>query len=302
MLGLKFTICSLFILGALHSVTAQDDLVALLQKSVQFYEENELDSAWDSAVKAEKISRANNYTKGIIQSKIVQTNVQIDKDKLTDAEKNATEALNLSKQTNDKYSEAVAQMQLGQIHLYRNQFDKSLPYFEKSIQNYFSKHHSPEAALAYNDYGYSLGKLGKLELQIESLLNALRIHEKLKSVDNTEMAVVLNNLSMAYLSLGQSNKAIEYAKQSIGYREKSKDVDKMALAYCNISQMSPIQLFIEPEIEKPYLHKDLRRVSILLPAQMVQRISVVPSTKANLHFPNFSDLHPSVMQKPITES
>lgn len=238
MIGLKPSLLFLCLLIFIGKISAQDKLIDdLIFKSNQFFTKYEIDSAWSLAVKAEKLSQSKNYSRGILQSKIIKGKIQIEKDELSEAEKNAAEIISLSKSTNDKFSEAVGQMQLGQVFLYRNEFEKSLDYFESCLKNYFSKNPSAEAALAYNDYGYSLGKLGKLELQVENLLNALRIHENLKPIDNAEMAVVLNNLSMAYLGLNQSDKAIQYAKQSIQYREKAQDIDKLALAYCNISQM-----------------------------------------------------------------
>ena len=238
MIGLKPSVVFLCLFIFIGSTSAQDKLIEdLLSKSNQFFTESEIDSAWNLAVKAEKLSQSKNFTRGILQSKIIKGKVQIEKDDLGDAEKNATEIISLAKSSNDKFSEAVGQMQLGQVFLYRNEFEKSLGYFETCLKNYFSKNPSADAALAYNDYGYSLGKLGKLDLQVENLLNALRIHENLKPIDNAEMAVVLNNLSTAYFGLRQSEKAIQYAKQSLIYREKTQDIDKLALAYCNISQL-----------------------------------------------------------------
>jgi signal transduction histidine kinase/tetratricopeptide (TPR) repeat protein len=238
MTGLKFSMACLLLILSFSMSSAQYKFVdGLIKKANLFYDDYELDSAWNLAVNAENLSKSKNYPKGIIQSKIIQTNIQIENNELTDAETNANEILKLSRKSNDKFSEAVANMQLGQVYLYSNRFEKAVPFFEKAIQNYFSKNPSAEAALAYNDYGYTLGKLGKLELQLENLLNALRINENLKPIDNYEIAAVLNNLSMVYLELRQTEKAIDFAKQSISYREKTEDADQLALAYCNISQM-----------------------------------------------------------------
>ncbi len=228
----------LLLLMSFNFISAQETAVDnWLDKSRKFHEKSELDSSWSYSIKAENLSRSKNYTKGILHAKIIQANLQIEWDELGKAEINAKEVIKLARQIHDKFAEAVGYMQLGQVKLYSNEMEQALPYFEKSIQGYFSKNPSPEAALAYNDYGYTLGKLGKLEMQAENLLVALRIHEKLTPINNSEMAIVLNNLSTVYLELRQSEKAIDYAKQSLIYRKKAGNVDQLALGYCNISQM-----------------------------------------------------------------
>ncbi|MFT4062185.1 MAG: histidine kinase [Edaphocola sp.] len=175
--------------------------------------------------------------KDFLKSKIALANAQIEQRKLADAEKNAQIIVELAKKQNDKFSEAVGNMFLGQANLYSNQQEKAIPYFEAAINNYFSKHDSPEAALAYNDYAYTWGELGNLDKKTENLLIALRINERIKPVSHAEMATVLGNLSTTYLELRQTDKAIEYAKKSLENREKSGDVNKLALGYCNMCQM-----------------------------------------------------------------
>jgi len=229
---------ALIFLVSVNFIPAQEKPVEqLIGQSTYYYDKYELDSAWNYAVKAENLAKQKKDPKGILSSKIIQANIQIEQDQLENAKLNAVEILKISTQINDKFSEAVANMQLGQIYLYSNQFEKATPYFELSINTYFSKHPSAEAALAYNDYGYILGKLGKVELQLENLLNSLRINENLQPIDDYEIAAVLNNLSTVYLELRQPEKAIAYAKRSIAYREKTGDADHLALGYCNISQM-----------------------------------------------------------------
>jgi two-component system sensor histidine kinase UhpB len=48
--------------------------------------------------------------------------------------------------------------------------------------------------------------------------------------------VAYNNLSTVYYGLNDRLKAIEYAKQSLVYREKTGDVSRLSIGCCNISQ------------------------------------------------------------------
>jgi two-component system, NarL family, sensor histidine kinase UhpB len=222
-----------------QAIVKKDSLYtfALIQKA----EDHLLSSRYDSALyycnKAETYSKANNYRKGIAYSLIKKTEIYIDKDELGKADLYPKEINLLGQQINDSLVIAVSQLQMAQIKMYSNKIEEALALFEKCTKTYFEKHPSKYAALAYNDYGFTLGDKGDLLKQADNLIKALRIYEAVSPGDYGELAVTLNNISTVYYNLGNKDKAIEYAKRSILYREKDGDISKLALGCCNISQL-----------------------------------------------------------------
>ena len=112
-----------------------------------------------------------------------------------------------------------------------------LYYLKKCTGNYFSNHPSGYAALAYNDFGYACGLKGDMLKKADNIIKALKMYEIASPDDYGELGATLNNLSTVYYELNNKEKAIEYAKKSIVFREKSGDISRLALGCCNISQM-----------------------------------------------------------------
>lgn len=210
---------------------------SLIDKAEEFFTKSNYDSALYYCSIAEDYSRQKNYKKGILFSLIEKTDVLIDKDDLAAAEIIQGKTMALNQQVNDSLVTAIATMQLAQIKMYGNKTAEALPLFDKCIKNYFSNHPSKYAALAYNDYGYALGSNGEPEKKADNLIKALKLYETISPDDYGQLAVTLNNLSTVYYEMNNRDKAIEYAKKSLAYREKTGDVFKLSLNCCNLSQL-----------------------------------------------------------------
>ena len=143
----------------------------------------------------------------------------------------------LGQQMHDSLVISIAQMQLAQVKMYEGRHDEAIMIFEKCTGNYFDKHPSKYAALAYNDFGYTWGQKSDYQKQADCLLKAMRIYDELKDPEVGEIAVTLNNLSTVYYSLNDREKAIAYALKAIPYREKADDITGLAIGCCNLSQM-----------------------------------------------------------------
>ncbi|NOT90984.1 histidine kinase [Ferruginibacter sp.] len=204
-------------------------------------EDHFAESAYDSAIyycdRAEAYSKSKKNKKGVAYSLIKKTEIFIDKDELNNAELYPKQINKIGQQINDSLIIAISLMQMAQIKMYSNKVDEAITLFDKCTKNYFEKHPSPYAALAYNDYGYAYGMKGELLKKADNIIAAIKINEMISPVDNGEMAATLNNLSTVYYELNDRKKAIEYAKRSIVFREKSGDISRLALGCCNISQM-----------------------------------------------------------------
>ena len=210
---------------------------SLIDKAEEFFTKSNYDSALYYCTAAEDYSKQKNYKKGILFSLIERTDILIDKDDLAGAELVQAKTIANNQQPGDSLVNAIATMQLAQIKMYGDKTAEAIPLFDKCIKNYFSNHPSKYAALAYNDYGYVLGINGEPDKKADNLLKALNMYETISPNDYSQLAVTLNNLSTVYYEMNNREKAIEYAKKSLAYREKTGDVFKLSLNCCNLSQL-----------------------------------------------------------------
>ncbi|MGB4846109.1 MAG: histidine kinase [Ferruginibacter sp.] len=223
-----------------YSQVAKKDsaiVFSLIDKAEAFFTDANYDSALFYCDKAEAYSRLNNYKKGIAYSLIEKTDIYIDKDDLDKASELPSKTNILGQQTHDSLIMAISVMQMAQIKMYGGKYDEAVALFEKCTKNYFSRHPSKYAALAYNDFGYTYGMKGDLASKATHIIKAISIYETLNLDNYGERAAALNNLATVYYELNQRQKAIEYAVKSIAYREKSGDIARLSLGCCNLSQM-----------------------------------------------------------------
>ena len=209
----------------------------LIDRAELFFTDSKYDSALYYCGLAEKLSKEKNFKKGQAYALIEATDIYIDKDDLNKAEANAVTVNKMGLQLKDSLITAITWMQMAQVKMYSDKFDEAIPLFEKSLQYYLEKYPTKYSALAYNDFGYTWGKKGEFSKQAGCLFKAISIYEKYFPDKYGELAIALNNLSTVYFGLNEKPKAIEYAKKSLLYREKTGDIVRLSLGYCNISQL-----------------------------------------------------------------
>jgi len=222
--------------AAQYSKTDSITVFAAIDKAEEFFTSSNYDSALYYCTKAEDYSRQHNFKKGQAYALIEATDIYIDKDDLAKAEATATAVNKMGLQIKDSLITAIAWMQLAQSKMYSDKFDEAVPLFDKSIQYYLGKYPTKYSALAYNDLGYTWGRKGELSKQADNLLKSIRIYENYFPDKHGELAIALSNLSSVYYNLNQRDKAIEYGKRSLAYREKNGDISRLSLGCCNISQ------------------------------------------------------------------
>ena len=219
-----------------YTVADSSAIFAFINKAEGFFINGNYDSALYYCDKAENLSKQKNFKKGQAYALIEATDVYIDKDDLEKAESIAVAVNKIGLLLKDSLITAITWMQMAQVKMYNNLFDDAISLFEKSLQYYLSKHPTRFSALAYNDLGYTWGRKGDLSKQAGYIMQSISIYENYFPNQHGELAVALNNLSAVYYSLNQREKAIEYAKQSLVYREKTGDIARLSLGCCNISQ------------------------------------------------------------------
>ncbi|GAO44269.1 sensor histidine kinase [Flavihumibacter petaseus] len=208
---------------------------SLIDKAESFFTRSAYDSALHYCNEAEQYARKRQYPKGIAFAIIEKTDILIDKNDLTAADLLTPQTFGIGKQLNDSLITAIAWMQMAQVRMYGQRPEEAVTYFRRAIDHHFAAHPGRYAALAFNDFGYTCGVLGDLEGKARNLLLALNAYETLEGYFG-EKAAVLNNLATLYHELKQRDKAIDYARQSLSYREKAGDPGRLALGCCNLSQ------------------------------------------------------------------
>ncbi|MBC7850637.1 MAG: tetratricopeptide repeat protein [Chitinophagaceae bacterium] len=244
MLRYKSILVALFLQLAVVAATAQrsinkDSITAFRMFDIAeaFFTNGQYDSAHYYCDRMEAFSKLRNYPRGQAYALIKKTDIYIDQDILLKAAALPAITTNFGHQLKDSLIVAIAGKQTAQIAMYSQRHDEAIATFEKHIKSYFRHHPSKYAALAYSDLAYSLGENGDLPSSAANLLESIKVYETLDLDNYGDRAIALNNLSSIYYELKQKDKAIEYAKKSLFFREKAGDIAKLSLGCCNISQM-----------------------------------------------------------------
>lgn len=253
---------------------------SLIDKAEVHFTESNFDSALYYCGLAGEYSRLKNFKKGQAFALIETADIYIEKDELVKANVSAEAVVKIGQQTRDSLVSAIGWMQQAQIHMYSDRFDAAVMLFDKSLQHYLAKHPTRYSALAYNDLGYTWGRKGELSRQADCLVKAISIYENHFQDKFGELGAAYNNLSTVYYGLNERPKAIEYAKKSLVYREKSGDVNRLSIGCCNISQY---YTGINNEEAEKYLQLC---VKYALQSKVEQRIIHSYVTAANLYFNN----------------
>lgn len=219
-----------------YSIPDSTLVFTLIDKAEFFFTEGVYDSAHFYCTKAENLARQKNFKKGQAFALIEKTDVYIDQDELNKAEATAEIVNKLGMQLKDSLITAISWMQMAQVKMYNQQFAEAAALFGKSLQYYLAKNPSKYSALAFNDLGYTWGRSGELTKQANCLLQSISIYENYFPGKHGELGIAYSNLSTVYYTLNDRNKAIEYAKKSLRYREKTGDATRLSIGCCNISQ------------------------------------------------------------------
>lgn len=198
------------------------------------FEQSAYDSAMQYARQAVSYSGQHQYLYGKAWGLIKLIDIFIEKDDLQEAEKHIPLLHQAGMQMKDSIVIAISWLHRAQVMLYSDQLDSAILYFGKALTGPLEKARINYTALAWNDLGYTWGRKEEIDKMTDHCLKALTIYESID--DPVGCAMALGNISTVYYNLGQKQKAIEYGKKSLLYREKAGDIDKLSLCCCNLSQ------------------------------------------------------------------
>ncbi|MCX6319397.1 MAG: tetratricopeptide repeat protein [Bacteroidetes bacterium] len=227
----------LLLLPCLLRAQPADDHMQVRKMTLQaetLFEKGNQDSAYAVITQAISLAKRNGNKAEIGWAMVSASDMLIQQRKLNTAEIFTEQCSRYAMQAGDSMLAAVAMLQTGQISMYNDDPDKAILAFDKCIKVGLGRKPSIYLATAYNDLGFAWGMKGELVRKSQFMHKALEVYQLLK--DDAGIAQALNNLSSVYYEIGNKEKAIEYAKQSLEYREKTGDIERIALTCCNLCQ------------------------------------------------------------------
>ncbi|MBL7723730.1 MAG: tetratricopeptide repeat protein [Chitinophagaceae bacterium] len=192
------------------------------------------DSALMMANNAVKLAESKKYFKGQGWALVKAVEILIEKKDLQKADELALQINKIANREGDTLLNSVSILQRGQVKMYREEYDQAILLFDKSIKSGLGLYPNMYLALAFNDLGYAWGLKDEYQKQAEFTHKSLSIYEQLNNDEGIAMA--LGNLSTVYFQMGQAEKAIEYGKQCLKYRQKTGDKARISITCCNLSQ------------------------------------------------------------------
>ncbi|MFM9910112.1 MAG: histidine kinase [Chitinophagaceae bacterium] len=239
---INFLIVSIAITTSINSLVAQslaskqDSVVVwrLLNKSDKYFDLTKFDSALIYSRQAFLYSQQHNYKSGETWSIIKMNDALLEKDELNEAEKNATIIQRSGTLMKDSTIIGISWLHKGQVQLYNNKVDSAIYYFEKALYQKLENVKLSYTGHCYNELGYAWGRKDNEAKMMEFCLKGFAVYESIG--DAVGCAMTLGNIGTIYGRLGQKQKAIEYSKQSLVYRQKVGDFNKLSLVCSNLSR------------------------------------------------------------------
>lgn len=216
-----------------------------------------------------KLSKTNNYQKGIAKSYFFKGKYFSAKGKNIEALENFNQAVKLSKQTNDlldigdayyslgdtylnlkKRREAIAALKqsaivrmqsddstglgssfnfMGYIYWIISDYDSAVYYFEKALDIRNKLPNLTHRATTYNNLGTVYYNWSLYDKALDHYLHSLEYMKEQKN--NSGIARCLSNIGLVYKETAQNEKAVEYYRESLPYANASNQVQTIGYAY-----------------------------------------------------------------------
>lgn len=156
-------------------------------------------------------------------------------------------------------------LNIADIYLYKGKNDYANEYYAKVLEDlekckskFNELHISIMKARIYNSLGILMRNIGKFQESIEILEKSLEMRLKIFKENSIEISETYNNLSSAYLSINDQDKAIEYSEKSAEIIcSINENLPQLGIIYMNLgtiymskSYFSLAQNYYEQALEK----------------------------------------------------
>lgn len=140
-----------------------------------------------------------------------------------------------SNEIGNKSLTAFVLMKRGDYLSYRNEFEKSIPYYENAAKIYGELNIISKEAECYKEEAISFLFTNRFTESLKLFFKAKKLSEKAK--DESLTARINNNIGSVYESLEDWDNAILYNKKALEYRIRTNDLNGMSSSYSNLGNV-----------------------------------------------------------------
>ncbi len=145
-----------------------------------------------------------------------------------------TQTLSLSSRLKIHRTQASACLKMGVINEQNGNLDKALDYYNQSLKINETLALTSDIACLYNNIGIIYGKKDSISTAIQFFNRALEMGKSINSFQEPTL-LAYQNLSIAYLHLGDREKAISYSQQALQLTEEENQPEHYARILYNMS-------------------------------------------------------------------
>lgn len=181
----------------------------------------------------------------------------------------ANQSFILSSSLNYIKGQANAMYLLGVIHYLKNDYNKALYYWEKTVKYRNADNDQIGAANSLSNIGLVFMNTGEYDKSIEYFTKSLRIHTQLNNKKG--MAKPIENLGVAHFKKGDYEKAIEFYQKSLKIEEElnnklgvSQSLSSIAGVFLKMNNYTKALDYFNQSLQMKMELKDENEISITL--------------------------------------
>ncbi|MBA6152891.1 tetratricopeptide repeat protein [Gelidibacter maritimus] len=199
------------------------------QAQTNIWDENPADSQVELDSLLTVLPTVNRADKTPLLNRIAEIFWSINPDKTIEY---ASEALQLSKEFNQKEQEGLALINLCQGYLFNDIYDKALQYGLQSLEIRKEIGNDYDLAFTLRTLGWLYYDIGYFDKALEYHTEVLKIHERIGS--KQRIAYSYNSIGLIYEGKGDCNLALSFFKRSLELIEALDNKDRIAEAMTNM--------------------------------------------------------------------
>jgi Signal transduction histidine kinase len=178
------------------------------------------------------------------------------------AKQYALKADSLAKKNNYKKGMASSSVRLGQVEMYRKEYEQSEEYFNEALKLRIKLGDPKELSSVYNNLGNLFDEAGELHSAIDRYELGLKTINSIKNIPkkdslSPELAKIHNNLGTTFREFGKFITAEYHFQKSIQLREQLEDSVRLARSYMNLGSLYCQEEFMDTAQAKIFLTKSL---------------------------------------------
>lgn len=204
-------------------------LCFITQAQTNIWDENPADSQAELDSLLTILPTVNRVKKTPILNRIAEIYWSINPDKTIEY---ASEALQYSKEFNQKEQEGLALINLCQGYLFNDIYDKALQYGLQSLEIRKEIGNDYDLAFTLRTLGWLYYDIGYFDKALEYHTEVLKIHEKIGS--KQRIAYSYNSIGLIHEGKGDCNLALSFFKKSLELIEELDNKDRIAEAMTNM--------------------------------------------------------------------